>query len=99
MKGDLHGAAEAFRRSLAIEPSRTAYSNVGTVHYFLGDFDAAVANYERATALAGQDQSSVGQSRRCHLADPGRREEAIGHYRQAIRLASGNSSRIPRTSC
>jgi TolB-like protein/Flp pilus assembly protein TadD/DNA-binding winged helix-turn-helix (wHTH) protein len=87
MKGDLQGAAEAFRRSLAIEPARTAYSNLGTVHYFLGDFDAAVANYERATALAGQDQSLWGNLADATWQIEGRREEAIGHYRQAIRLA------------
>jgi len=86
MKGDLRGAAEAYRRSLAIEPARSAYSNLGTVHYFLGEFDEAVANYERATALAGQDQSLWGNLADAVWQIPGRREEAIGHYRQAIRL-------------
>jgi TolB-like protein/tetratricopeptide (TPR) repeat protein len=86
MKGDLRGAAEAYRRSLAIEPARSAYSNLGTVHYFLGEFDEAVANYERATALAGQDQSLWGNLADAAWQIPGRREEAIGHYRQAIRL-------------
>jgi TolB-like protein/tetratricopeptide (TPR) repeat protein/DNA-binding winged helix-turn-helix (wHTH) protein len=86
MKGDLRGAADAFRRSLAIEPARSAYSNLGTVHYFLRDFDEAAANYERATALAGQDQSLWGNLADAVWQIPGRREEAIGHYRQAIRL-------------
>jgi len=86
MKGDLRGAAEAYRRSLAIEPAQSAYSNLGTVHYFLGEFDAAVANYERATALAGQDQSLWGNLADAVWQIPARREEAIGHYRQAIRL-------------
>lgn len=86
MKGDLRGAAEAYRRSLAIEPARSAYSNLGTVHYFLGEFDEAVANCERATALAGQDQSLWGNLADAVWQIPGRREEAMGHYRQAIRL-------------
>jgi len=86
MKGDLRGAAAAYRRSLAIEPAQSAYSNLGTVHYFLGEFDDAVANYERATALAGQDQSLWGNLADAVWQIPGRREEAIGHYRQAIRL-------------
>jgi len=86
MKGDLRGAAETYRRSLAIEPARSAYSNLGTVHYFLGEFDEAVANYERATALAAQDQSLWGNLAEAVWQIPGRREEALGHYRQAIRL-------------
>ena len=87
MQGDLRGAAEAYGRSLAIEPAGSAYSNLGTVHYFLGEFDEAVQNYERATALAGQDQSLWGNLADALWQIPGRRDEAIGHYRRAIRLA------------
>jgi TolB-like protein/tetratricopeptide (TPR) repeat protein/DNA-binding winged helix-turn-helix (wHTH) protein len=86
MRGDLAGAAEAFRRSLAIEPSRAAYSNLGTVYYFLGQFLEASANYERATALAPHDQTLWGNLADATWQIPGRRDEAIGHYRQAIRL-------------
>ena len=86
MRGDLAGAAEAFRRSLAIEPSRAAYSNLGTVHYFLGQFLEASANYERATALAPHDQTLWGNLADATWQIPGRRDEAVGHYRQAIRL-------------
>jgi tetratricopeptide (TPR) repeat protein len=86
MQGDLQGAVAAYRRSLAIEPSRSAYSNLGTLQYFLHDYAEAAANYERAIAIAGQDQTLWG-----NLADalwqlPGRREEAIGLYRRAISL-------------
>jgi len=86
LRGDLTAAADAFRRSLAIEPSPAAYSNLGTVHYFLGQFLEASANYERATALAPQDQALWGNLADATWQIPGRRDEATGHYRQAIRL-------------
>ena len=66
--------------------SPRAYSNLGTVHYFLGQFLEASANYERATALAPQDQALWGNLADATWQIPGRRDEATGHYRQAIRL-------------
>jgi Flp pilus assembly protein TadD len=87
MNGELEAAADAYRRSLAIEPSRSAYSNLGTMQYFMREYAEAEANYERATALAGQDQTLWGNLADALWQMPGRREEAIGHYRRAIALA------------
>jgi Flp pilus assembly protein TadD len=86
MSGDLKAAADAYRRSLAIEPSRSAYSNLGTMQYFMHEFAEAEANYERATALAGKDQTLWGNLGDALWQMPGRRDEAIGHYRRAIAL-------------
>jgi TolB-like protein/tetratricopeptide (TPR) repeat protein/DNA-binding winged helix-turn-helix (wHTH) protein len=86
MNGELEAAADAYRRSLAIEPSRSAYSNLGTMQYFMHEFAEAEANYERATALAGQDQTLWGNLGDALWQMPGRRDEAIGHYRRAIAL-------------
>ena len=87
LSGDLEGSADAYRRSLAIEPSAGAYSNVGTAYYFLRKFPEAVANYQRATALSEHDQVFWGNLGDALWQIPGRREEAIGHYRRAIALA------------
>jgi TolB-like protein/tetratricopeptide (TPR) repeat protein/DNA-binding winged helix-turn-helix (wHTH) protein len=95
LKGDLEAAAAAFRRSLQIEPSSSAYSNLGTVHYFLGQFDQAVANYERATALTSQDHSLWGNLADALWHTPGRREEAAGHYRRAIALGERELESAP----
>jgi TolB-like protein/Flp pilus assembly protein TadD/DNA-binding winged helix-turn-helix (wHTH) protein len=86
MKGDLAAAADVYRRSLAIEPSASAYSNLATMHYFLHEYAEAEVNYERATALASQDQTLWGNLGDALWQMPGRREEAIGHYRRAITL-------------
>ena len=96
MSGDLQGAAAAYRRSLAIEPSRGAYSNLGTTHYFLHRFAEAASYYERATAIAGQDQALWG-----NLADAlwqltGSRDEAMGHYRRAVALGTRELETNPR---
>jgi tetratricopeptide (TPR) repeat protein len=87
MKGELQDAADIYRRSLAIEPSASAYSNLATMHYFLHEYAEAEANYERATALASQDQTLWGNLADALWQMPGRREEAVGHYRRAIALA------------
>jgi len=86
MQGDLQAAVAAYRRSLAIEPSRAAYSNLGTLQYFLHDYAEAAANYERAIAIAGQDQTLWGNLADALWQMPGRREEAVGMYRRAISL-------------
>jgi TolB-like protein/tetratricopeptide (TPR) repeat protein len=86
MKGDLAAAADVYRRSLAIEPSASAYSNLATMHYFLHQYAEAEVNYERATALASQDQTLWGNLGDALWQMPGRRDEAVGHYRRAITL-------------
>jgi len=87
LSGDLEGSAEAYRRSLAIEPSPGAYSNVGTAYYFLHKFPEAVSSYERATALAEHDQVFWGNLGDALWQIPERRGEASGHFRRAIGLA------------
>jgi len=87
LSGDLEGAAEAFRQSLDIEPSKGAYSNLGTTYYFLHQFADAAASYERATAVARQDHVLWGNLGDALAQIPGRRPEALGHYRRAIGLA------------
>src|SRR5258705_232628 len=55
MSGDFQGAATAFERSLALEPTRSADSNSGTVYYFLGRYPDAARMFSRATEIAGED--------------------------------------------
>jgi tetratricopeptide (TPR) repeat protein len=86
MKGDLEAAAEVYRRSLSIEPSASAYSNLATMYYFLHQYAEAEANYERATALAAQDQTLWGNLGDALWQMPDRRDEAVGQYRRAITL-------------
>jgi TolB-like protein/Flp pilus assembly protein TadD len=87
MTADFHGAATAFERSLALEPSRSAYSNLGTVYYFLGRYADAAHMFSRSTELAAEDHRVWGNLADALWQIPASRSEAQGDYRHAIALA------------
>jgi len=87
LTGDFSGAAQAFERSLELEPTRSAYSNAGTVYYFMGRLDDAERMFTRATEIAGEDHRVWGNLADALYRDPARRDEAARHYRRAILLA------------
>jgi len=87
MSGDLGGAATAFERSLALEPTRSAYSNSGTVYYFLARYADAARMFGRATQLAQADHRVWGNLGDALWQIGGRRNEAQEAYRRAIGLA------------
>lgn len=95
LHGDFAGAGEAYERSLRLEPSKNAYSNVATIQFSTGDFAGAVRNYERAVALGEHDHVVRG-----NLADalwqlPDRRADAVAAYRKAIELAEAERASTP----
>jgi Flp pilus assembly protein TadD len=87
MTADFGGAASAFERSLALEPTRSAYSNLGTVYYFLGRYAEAAQMFSRATELAAEDHRVWGNLADALWQIDSRRAEAQGDYRRAILLA------------
>ena len=87
MTGDFAGAASAYERSLALEPTFLAYSNLGSIYYFLGRFPDAVRIYTRATELAPADHHSWGNLAEALWQIPGSRKESEDAYRHAIALA------------
>ena len=96
MGGDFHGAASAFERSLSLEPTRSAYSNLGTVYYFLGRYRDAARMFGAATELAAADHRVWG-----NLADAlwqldGSRAQAQADYRRAMALAQRGLEVNPR---
>jgi|APFre7841882724_1041349.scaffolds.fasta_scaffold01705_3 TolB-like protein/Flp pilus assembly protein TadD/DNA-binding winged helix-turn-helix (wHTH) protein len=85
--GDLDGSAKAFEQSLAIEQSRGAYSNLGTVYYSVGRMEDAATMYTRATELAPEDFVTRGSLGDAHWFVPGGRDRALQDYRRAAALA------------
>ena len=86
LSGDFAGAAEAYEAALQIEARPTTYSNLGLMHYYLGDLDAAIANHRKAVELAPKSYlrlSNLGDA--LWIAD--RRDEALAVFRQAEELA------------
>jgi len=85
--GDLDGAANAFEQSLRIEPSRGAYSNLGTVYYSVGRLEEAARMYARAVELAPEDFVTRGSLGDAHWFLPKGRDLAMQDYRRAAALA------------
>jgi TolB-like protein/Flp pilus assembly protein TadD/DNA-binding winged helix-turn-helix (wHTH) protein len=87
MNGDFPHAAAAFDRSLALEPTRSAYSNSGTVYYFLGRYADAARLFTRATEIAGEDHRVWGNLADALWQTGSGRAQAQGDYRRAAALA------------
>jgi len=52
MTGDFAAARKAIEQSLAIETNQTIYSNLGTIFYYLGEFEQSVAIHRRVVELS-----------------------------------------------
>src|SRR4029077_8391476 len=87
MSGDFQGAAAAFEHSLALEPTRSAYSNSGTVYYFLGRYADAARMFSRATEIAGEDHRVWGNLADALWQTDAGRPQAQSDYHRAIALA------------
>jgi tetratricopeptide (TPR) repeat protein len=87
MQGNATGAVEAYEKSLDLEPSRSAYSNLASAYYYAGRFREAVATYVKAARAAPNDQTLWGNlaDAQWQLADA--RQDARESYERAIRLA------------
>ena len=85
--GDLEQSASAFEQSTQIEPSREAYSNLGTLYYYLGRFAEAVEVYTKAIALAPEDFRLWGSRADSKWYLPKGRPDAREDYRRAVLLA------------
>ncbi len=92
--GRLTEAAAAFVESLKLEEDATSYSNLGTSHYFQGQFEDAVKNYERATELDPKDADHWG-----NLGDAltmlKRGSDAHTAYLRAAEAARAEAQRVP----
>jgi tetratricopeptide (TPR) repeat protein len=87
MSGDFQAAATAFQRSLRIAPTRSAYSNSGTVYYYLGLFPDAERMFRKGTELAPEDHRVWGNLADALYQIPGSHAEAAQQYHHAIELA------------
>jgi TolB-like protein/Flp pilus assembly protein TadD len=83
--GDLERAEAIFDASPL--PSRWTYTNRGLVHYFRHDFIAAIADHERAIALAPDDHTAWGLLADAYRFVADGKDHARGAYEKAIELA------------
>lgn len=90
MRGDVDKARAAWDRSLALEPSRQAYTNLGLRYYYAGRFDDAVAMQRKALALAPEDHRLWGRLAESLRMAGGHDSESLDAYRRAASLAKDN---------
>jgi eukaryotic-like serine/threonine-protein kinase len=84
--GDLEKAAQAWKVSLQLSPTSSAYSNVGTSSFYLGRFADAAAMYERAVELAPKDHRLWGNLGDAYARVPRGEAKARAAYEKAIEL-------------
>lgn len=85
--GQLDEAAQTFERSNRVEPSRSAYGNLGTAYYYLGRFSESEAAFGKAIDLAPEDYQLWFGRGDVRWYVPQRRDLAYQDYRRAAALA------------
>jgi serine/threonine protein kinase/Flp pilus assembly protein TadD len=97
--GRWDAAGKAFRRSLEIQPTGMAHSNLATAYFYQGFFRRAVDQYDKALIFMERTKTinfaifgSLGDAL---FWAPGERERAAAHYRRAIEMARADLERTP----
>ncbi len=80
-------AADAWQQSLAIEPTRTAYTNTGLALFNASRFEESVVMQKKALALAPQDHRVSGRLAEALSRIEGEHDHALEVYAQAADLA------------
>jgi serine/threonine-protein kinase len=91
-------ARNAYASSLRIQPSAGAYSTLGTIEYFLGNYRAAAAAYEEATKLTPGKYLYWANLADAYRWVPEGRSRAAAAYGKAIELARGEILLNPRNA-
>jgi serine/threonine-protein kinase len=80
-------ALPLLEKSIAIEPSAAGYANRGTVSAYLGNWDAAARDYEKAIAVQSSDYELWGNLGEALYWSQTRKAESPAAYGRAIELA------------
>lgn len=85
MLGERDRAIASWRRSVEREPTASALTNLGSAHYFAGDFTAAAEAYAQAAALAEDDYRMWINAGEAATHSPGL--DAARYFERAVELA------------
>jgi serine/threonine protein kinase/Flp pilus assembly protein TadD len=86
MAGQYESAALNFKQSLNLRPTASAYTNLGTVYFFLGRCADAVPLMERASQLTPKSEQVWGNLGDAYACVAGRKHDADLAYRHAVQL-------------
>ncbi len=85
--GSFSEAATAFERSSELQTNNAAYTNIGTLYYFAGEFEKSREYNLKATELSPKNYllwRNLGDS---EMSIPGEKATAMSHYHLAAELA------------
>lgn len=82
-------AARAWRKSVQIEPNRTAYTNSGLAFYNAGQFELAAQMQRKAAEIAPKDHRVWGRLAEALRHGGGASNQVIEYYEKAANLAAG----------
>ena len=88
MLGDFASAAAAFQRSIGIQPTDAAYTNLGTALFFRGRYRESVQAFERAVELAPSRALLWGNLADAYRWVPGNAAKSREAYGRAIRTTA-----------
>jgi tetratricopeptide (TPR) repeat protein len=94
-EGNWNLAIPAFRKALELKPSVESYSNLGTSYFFLGQYEEARVNFEKALEMSPKQGELVGFLADCYRR-LGQAPKARATYEQAISLAYQSLQTNPR---
>jgi TolB-like protein/Flp pilus assembly protein TadD len=90
MLGDTKRALQAYERSLELNPSRQAYTNLGMFYYYAGQFEQAVGMQLKALEFAETDHRVWGRLAESYRFIPAQESESQYAYKRAAELARDN---------
>jgi TolB-like protein/Flp pilus assembly protein TadD len=90
MLGDTQNALLAYQRSLQLKPSRQAYTNIGLLYYYTGQFTEAAKMQKLALDYAPDDHRVWGRLAESYRFIAGKEAESQSAYKRAAELAQNN---------
>ncbi len=88
-------AAAATQRSMEITPTRSGYSNLGTLLFFMGRYESAVDAFEKALKFDANSFRIWGNLGDAYRWTPGKRPQAAAAYQRAVQLLESELQRTP----
>jgi serine/threonine-protein kinase len=85
-------------RSISIQPTADAYSQQGTVYFYLRRFPEAALAYEQSVKMDQHERYLWGNLGESYYWAPGRRQESVAAYRKAITLGEEQLRVNPRNA-
>jgi tetratricopeptide (TPR) repeat protein/tRNA A-37 threonylcarbamoyl transferase component Bud32 len=86
-QGKYGEAIEMLERSIAIRPSAPALNNLGAAYFYQRRYLEAARAYEQAAQMTPNAYVIFGNLGETYLQIPGKRQESINNYTQALKLA------------